>query len=184
LFDVGFQEIVLIGIIALLVIGPERLPSVARSVGLWIGKVQRFVAGVKTDIRNELQNETRNEFTRSANLASNSLTEGMSSAVEQVRGAAEAVKDSAVATGGGGSDSSGTSSSGDNADSGDRVSATAEISSDGGNSSVGVESEVKSAASSNPDPVIANTAAADSPAAENPQPPGAETPTDPGSKPV
>jgi len=118
LFDVGFQEIVLIGIIALLVIGPERLPSVARSVGLWVGKIQRFVAGVKTDIRNELQNdelrgllnnqedqirelketltETRNEFARTASMASSSLSDGMSSAVEQVRGAAETVKDEAV----------------------------------------------------------------------------------------
>jgi sec-independent protein translocase protein TatB len=117
LFDVGFQEIVLISVIALLVIGPERLPSVARSVGLWVGKVQRFVAGVKTDINRELQNdelrgllnsqedqirelketltETRNEFARSASIASSSLSEGMSSAVEQVRGAAEAVKDNA-----------------------------------------------------------------------------------------
>lgn len=115
MFDVGFQEIVLISVIALLVIGPERLPSVARSVGLWVGKVQRFVAGVKSDINRELQNdelrgllnsqedqirelkesltETRNEFARTASVASSSLSEGMSSAVEQVRGAAEAVKE-------------------------------------------------------------------------------------------
>ena len=119
MFDVGFQEIVLIGIIALLVIGPERLPSVARSVGLWVGKVQRFVAGVKTDIRNELQTdelrgllnsqedqirelketltETRNEFARTASMASDSLSEGMSSAVDQVRSAADSVKDGVAA---------------------------------------------------------------------------------------
>ena len=57
MFDVGFQEIVLIGVIALLVIGPERLPSVARSVGLWVGKMQRFVAGVKSDIASELKTD-------------------------------------------------------------------------------------------------------------------------------
>ena len=48
MFDMGFQEIVLIGIIALIIIGPERLPGVARNVGLWVGKMQRFVAGVKS----------------------------------------------------------------------------------------------------------------------------------------
>ena len=55
MFDVGFTEIVLIGIVALVVIGPERLPAVARTVGQWVGKLQRFVKGVKTDLASELQ---------------------------------------------------------------------------------------------------------------------------------
>ena len=55
MFDVGFTEIMLIGVVALVVIGPERLPAVARTVGQYVGKLQRFVTGVKRDIRNELE---------------------------------------------------------------------------------------------------------------------------------
>ncbi len=55
MFDVGFTEIVLIGIVALIVIGPERLPAVAKTVGQWTGKLQRFVKGVKTDLASELE---------------------------------------------------------------------------------------------------------------------------------
>ena len=55
MFDVGFTEIVLIGIVSLVVIGPERLPAVARTAGQWVGKLQRFVKGVKTDLASELQ---------------------------------------------------------------------------------------------------------------------------------
>lgn len=55
MFDVGFTEILLIGIVSLVVIGPERLPAVARTVGQWVGKLQRFVRGVKTDFASELE---------------------------------------------------------------------------------------------------------------------------------
>ena len=55
MFDVGFTEIFLIGIVSLVVIGPERLPAVAKTVGQWIGKLQRFVKGVKTDLASELE---------------------------------------------------------------------------------------------------------------------------------
>lgn len=55
MFDVGFWEILLIGVVSLIVIGPEKLPEVARTVGRWVGKVQRFVAGVKSDLHKELE---------------------------------------------------------------------------------------------------------------------------------
>lgn len=55
MFDVGFAEIMLIGIVSLVVIGPERLPAVARTVGLWVGKMRRFVTGVKSDFAKELE---------------------------------------------------------------------------------------------------------------------------------
>jgi sec-independent protein translocase protein TatB len=57
MFDIGFWELVLIGVVALLVIGPERLPSVARTLGLWVGKFTRFVSSVKSDIDRELKAE-------------------------------------------------------------------------------------------------------------------------------
>ncbi len=55
MFDIGFWEICLIGIVALLVVGPDRLPGVARSIGRWVGKAQRMVNSVKSDINRELE---------------------------------------------------------------------------------------------------------------------------------
>lgn len=55
MFDVGFTEILVIGVVALVVIGPERLPDVARSVGRWVGKLQRFVRGVRSDLASEFE---------------------------------------------------------------------------------------------------------------------------------
>ncbi|HBA35929.1 MAG TPA: twin-arginine translocase subunit TatB [Gammaproteobacteria bacterium] len=57
MFDIGFWELLLISIVALLVIGPSRLPEVARTVGLWVGRAQRMVQSVKSDIQRELENE-------------------------------------------------------------------------------------------------------------------------------
>ncbi|MFK7993115.1 MAG: Sec-independent protein translocase protein TatB [Granulosicoccus sp.] len=55
MFDVGFTEVFLIGVVSLVVIGPERLPAVAKTAGQWIAKLQRFVRGVKTDLASELE---------------------------------------------------------------------------------------------------------------------------------
>ena len=54
MFDAGFLEFLIIGIIALVVIGPERLPGVARTVGGWIGKARAFVDNTKRDIEREI----------------------------------------------------------------------------------------------------------------------------------
>ncbi|MDH5516538.1 MAG: Sec-independent protein translocase protein TatB [Gammaproteobacteria bacterium] len=53
MFDIGFWEIMLISILAMVVIGPERLPGVARTAGHWFGKARRFVEGVKSDVESE-----------------------------------------------------------------------------------------------------------------------------------
>jgi len=57
MFDVGFSELLLIGLVSLLVIGPERLPKVARLAGFWLGKTRSMVASVKEEIKLELQAE-------------------------------------------------------------------------------------------------------------------------------
>lgn len=57
MFEVGFWEIVLIFIILLVVVGPERLPGLARTAGLWIGKARSMVASVKAEIERELSVE-------------------------------------------------------------------------------------------------------------------------------
>jgi sec-independent protein translocase protein TatB len=55
MFDFSFGELALIGTVALIVLGPERLPKVARTVGEWVGKAQRYVGQVKSDINRELE---------------------------------------------------------------------------------------------------------------------------------
>jgi sec-independent protein translocase protein TatB len=57
MFDIGFFEMLVVAIVALLVIGPERLPKVARTAGKWVGRVRRFVSDVKQDIDKELRTE-------------------------------------------------------------------------------------------------------------------------------
>jgi len=52
-FDISFGELLLIGVVALVVLGPERLPTVARTVGALVARLQRFVTSVKTDIQRE-----------------------------------------------------------------------------------------------------------------------------------
>lgn len=57
MFDIGFWELTTIAVIALLVIGPDKLPGVARQAGKWVGRARRFVGDVKTDIDRELKQE-------------------------------------------------------------------------------------------------------------------------------
>jgi len=57
MFDVGFSEILVILLVALLVIGPEKLPKVARTLGLLTGRIQRYAASVKAEVERELRNE-------------------------------------------------------------------------------------------------------------------------------
>lgn len=57
MFDIGFWELLLIGVVALLVVGPERLPKFVRITGLWLGRAQGAVRAVKDDISRELRAE-------------------------------------------------------------------------------------------------------------------------------
>ncbi|MCR4301210.1 MAG: Sec-independent protein translocase protein TatB [Sulfuricaulis sp.] len=57
MFDIGFSELVAVGLIALIVLGPKRLPEVARTAGRWMGQLRRFITDVKQDIDREVRSE-------------------------------------------------------------------------------------------------------------------------------
>ncbi len=77
MFDVGFSELLLIGLVSLLVIGPERLPKVARLAGFWLGKTRSMVASVKEEIKLELQaEEMRQIFKEQSGLEDDCMDAG------------------------------------------------------------------------------------------------------------
>ncbi|TNG01990.1 MAG: twin-arginine translocase subunit TatB [Gammaproteobacteria bacterium] len=62
MFDFGFWEVMLVVVVALLVVGPERLPGLARTTGLWVGKARRLISDVKAEIDHELASEELNKI--------------------------------------------------------------------------------------------------------------------------
>lgn len=62
MFDVSFTELMVVGVIALIVIGPERLPKVARTIGHLLGRAQRYVNDVKSDIQREIEIDELRKF--------------------------------------------------------------------------------------------------------------------------
>ena len=93
MFDVGFSELVLIGIVALLVLGPERLPKVARTAGLWAGRARRMVANVKADIDRELKAEELKQI-----MQKQAQSSGIDEIVEQTRSAVGEIRQAAQET--------------------------------------------------------------------------------------
>lgn len=57
MFDVSFGEMALIAVVALLVVGPQKLPELARTAGVWIGKARRMIASVRADVDRELKTD-------------------------------------------------------------------------------------------------------------------------------
>ena len=62
MFDMGFTEMMLIGVVALIVIGPERLPGAARTAGKYFAKLKRFVSNVRADVESELRADELREI--------------------------------------------------------------------------------------------------------------------------
>ena len=62
MFDVGLSEMMVIAVVALIVIGPERLPKVARTIGHLVGRMNRYVSDVKADINREMELEELRKF--------------------------------------------------------------------------------------------------------------------------
>jgi sec-independent protein translocase protein TatB len=81
LFDVAFSELLVIAVVALLVIGPERLPKVARTLGALTGRMQRYVAQVKEEVNREVRfqelQQLQQEIQQKANQAQTRVVDEM-----------------------------------------------------------------------------------------------------------
>ena len=87
MFDIGFSELIVIAIVALVVVGPERLPKVARTAGHLLGRLQRYVNDVKSDISREMRLDELKKLQSEMQDSAHSLERSVSSqmqAVEQV----------------------------------------------------------------------------------------------------
>ncbi|HTT10399.1 MAG TPA: Sec-independent protein translocase protein TatB [Burkholderiaceae bacterium] len=73
MFDFSIGEIAVIGVVALVVLGPERMPKVARTLGEWIGKAQRYVNEVKNDINREMELAELKKLQEEARSAAQSI---------------------------------------------------------------------------------------------------------------
>ena len=73
MFDIGFSELLVIGVVALIVIGPQKLPRVARTVGILMGRLQRYVSDVKADINREIELEELRKMRDSMQKAANEM---------------------------------------------------------------------------------------------------------------
>lgn len=88
MFDIGFSELVVIGLVALIVIGPERMPVVARTLGALLGRAQRYVNEVKYEIRREMQVEDLKKF-------QSQITEQIQEVENTIHGELRSVEDAA-----------------------------------------------------------------------------------------
>ncbi len=84
MFDIGFWELALIAVVALLVLGPERLPKAARTAGIWVGRARRIVVNLKTEIDREIKAEELKQV-----LAKQAESSGVHEIMEETRSAVE-----------------------------------------------------------------------------------------------
>ena len=93
MFDVGFSEILVIALVALIVIGPERLPKVARMLGHLFGRLQRYVAEVKADIDREMQMDELKKLQSNMQEAAREIEQSVNREVRAAESQVSAVTD-------------------------------------------------------------------------------------------
>ena len=84
MFDIGFSEIVVIAVVALIVIGPERLPKVARTLGHLFGRMQRYVNDVKADISREMELDELRKLKSEVQAAASEFESSINKAAQEV----------------------------------------------------------------------------------------------------
>jgi sec-independent protein translocase protein TatB len=85
MFDIGFSEMMLIAVVALVVLGPDRLPKVAKQAGQWMGKMRRYVDDVKTDINRQMELDELRKLQAEVKDAASTLQTSMTSAVNDAQ---------------------------------------------------------------------------------------------------
>jgi len=85
MFDIGFSEIVVIGVVALVVIGPERLPKTARTLGHLFGRLQRYVNEVKADINREMELDELRKLQREMQGAAREFQQSVTTAASDMQ---------------------------------------------------------------------------------------------------
>src|SRR5918996_4001050 len=83
MFDIAFTELLIIGVVALIVIGPEKLPRMARTAGHLAGRLQRYVADVKADINREIELDELRKMRDSMQQAASSFETSVQSELNQ-----------------------------------------------------------------------------------------------------
>ena len=92
MFDIGFSEIVVIGVVALVVIGPERLPKTARTLGHLFGRLQRYVNEVKADINREMELDELRRLRQEVQTAATDLTHSVTRMATEVESGVRSVE--------------------------------------------------------------------------------------------
>jgi sec-independent protein translocase protein TatB len=91
-FDIGFSEIVVIAVVALIVIGPERLPKVARTLGHMFGRLQRYVNEVKADINREMELDELRKLQSQVQSAARDIEQSVAHATQQMESGVRSVE--------------------------------------------------------------------------------------------
>jgi len=94
MFDVGFSELIVIALVALIVIGPERLPRVARTLGALLGRAQRYVNDVKADIQREVDLDELKNLQSTFQDAAKSVEQSVNQVGEELHAAGESMNQS------------------------------------------------------------------------------------------
>ena len=97
MFDIGFSEFLVIAVVALIVIGPERLPKVARTLGHLFGRMQRYVNDVKADISREMELEELRRLQSNVQSAARSFEDTFSKEMRETEAQLQSVADAASA---------------------------------------------------------------------------------------
>lgn len=95
MFDIGFSEMIVIAVIALVVLGPEKLPRVARTAGHLLGRMQRYVNDVKADINREIELDELRKLQKEMQNTADSIQQSVKGQLDSVQSEFRQISDSA-----------------------------------------------------------------------------------------